>query len=255
MKKRVNEEVTAMFNNRNTASSIITDDDLKGLPVPVQRYLRYCRVVGRPRIQAVRLKQTGVFRQKPDGKWGNLEAEQYYTVNPPAFLWTARLESSPLVWVTGRDFYSRGKGNMLIRLFSTITVADARGPELDQGAMTRYLSEIVWFPTAWLSKYIHWEAVDSSSAKVTMEYRGVSASALVSFNEKGELVNLVAERYRMDGGAYSLDTWATPGGEYREFDGMMIPTRGEAVWKLKSGDYSYIKIEITSVEYDKPLQY
>ncbi|MDA8226162.1 MAG: hypothetical protein M0T74_00380, partial [Desulfitobacterium hafniense] len=53
----------------------------------------------------------------------------------------------------------------------------------------------VWFPTAALSSYIKWEEIDSNSAMATLSYKGVSASGVFSFNEKGEIINFVAERY------------------------------------------------------------
>jgi hypothetical protein len=31
-----------------------------------------------------------------------------------------------------------------------------------------------------------------------------------------------------------------------------IPTKGEAIWKLNSGDFSYIRAEITDIEYNNP---
>ena len=35
---------------------------------------------------------------------------------------------------------------MLVKAVSAFTVADAKGEELDQGEMMRYLNEMMWFP-------------------------------------------------------------------------------------------------------------
>jgi len=140
---------------------------------------------------------------------------------------------------------------MLIKLLSLVTVADARGPEIDQGALLRYLNETMWFPTAALSDLIQWAGVDANSARATMSYEGVTASAVFIFNPQGELTNMVAERYRSLDSGFSLDTWATPVREYGEFHGLRIPTRGEGVWQLSSGDFAYIRVEIADIEYNQ----
>jgi len=58
-----------------------------------------------------------------------------------------------------------------------ITIADATGDEIDQGTLVRYLNEMMWFPTAYLNDYIQWEPIDSGSAKATISWQGLSASA------------------------------------------------------------------------------
>jgi len=44
--------------------------------------------------------------------------------------------------------------------------------------------------------------------------------------------------------------WLPFGSEYKGINGFRIPTRGEAIWNLDSGDFSYIKVEITDIEYN-----
>ncbi len=50
-----------------------------------------------------------------------------------------------------------GKGNMLIKMMSTIPIGNSSGEEMDQGAMMRFLAEIVWLPSAALNDYIQWD--------------------------------------------------------------------------------------------------
>jgi len=148
--------------------------------------------------------------------------------------------------------YLEGKGNMYVKLPPFITIADASGYEMDQGSMLRYLGEIVLFPTAYLSEYIKWEPIDASSAGVTMDYMGLQCSAIACFNEKGEMLSFNAKRYREVKGKYSLDDWTVSMADYHDFSDIKIPTKCEITWKLKSGDFSSIKLEITEVLYDDP---
>lgn len=254
--RKVNSEVEKLFEkSKGIKPQVVTEEDIKGLPEPVQRYLRYTGVIGKEKIKAVRLRQRGYIRQKPDQSWMPFEAEQYYTTDPPAFVWTASLKAFPLLSIKARDMYYEGKGNIYIKLPPFITIADARGDEINQGTLLRYLNEIMSFPTAYLDDYVRRERINASSAKAIMSYQGITVSAILYFNEKGEMIGFVAERYMTVDEEYALETWSTPIREYREINGIRVPTRGEGVWKLSSGDFSYIRLEITEIEYDSPSGY
>ena len=139
-------------------------------------------------------------------------------------------------------------------LSTALTVANGRGAGIDQGTLLRYLNEIMWFPSAALSDYLRWEPLDARSARATMSYGSVTASAIFVFDESGAQTNMIAEgRYRDASGTY--DRWETPVSGYGEFNGVRIPNKGEAVWKLSTGDLSYGKLELTDVEYNKPSPY
>ena len=254
--QRFKREVVDLFAMiEDTAPEVVTEADLANLPSPVQRYLRYTGVVGMERIRAVRLRQQGFMRIKEGGPWLPLKAVQYYTTDPPAFLWRGSVKPMPLLWVTARDRYRGGRGNMVIRLLGLFKIADARAPELDQGTLLRYLNEGMWFPTVYLEDYIRWEAIDSVSARATMSFGGVTASAVLHIDELGQLTNFVAERYMEEKGEYRLETWSTPIDEYAELNGIMIPISGRAVWHLESGDFPYIQVDITDIEYGVPVPY
>jgi hypothetical protein len=254
--RKVNGEVEEMFaDNYQEQPEIFTEEDLTDLPVPVQNWLRQSGVIGREKIRVVRLKQEGKMKIKPDGKWLSAEAEQYFTTAEPAFIWQVKVNLFPFVGFVGRDKYENGSGNMLIKLLSLIPVVNADGPEIDQATLLRYLGEMIWFPTAAVSDYIDWEAVDDTSAQATMSYGGITASAVFEFNDQGEVVEFRCQRYYTGSGESSLEDYIARVGGYREFAGRKIPARGEAVWQLESGEYSYYQFEITEVDYNQPEVY
>jgi hypothetical protein len=117
--------------------------------------------------------------------------------------------------------------------------------------MLRYLGEIVWFPSAALSDYISWEAVDERSARATMRYAGVTAAAVFAFDESGRFVSLTADRYMSADGGARLEKWVIPATDWRTVRGIEIPVRGNAVWKLASGDFDYYRWEILDVEINR----
>ncbi len=248
-------EIQILFSKAATDTTCVTEADLLKLPEPAQRYLRYAQVVGRNRTRYVRLKQWGRMRLEQNGPWVPVDAEEYYTVNPPGFIWFAHLRLYPLVTIAGRDRFTDGKGNMRVKLLSTVSVVNALGPEMDQGGALRYLNEIMWFPTAYLSKYLDWQPIDSSSVRVTMTYGGTSVSAILRIDAGGKLKDFACDRYRWLADGYSLDKWSTPISHYGEMGGFRIPVGGGegAVWHLPSGDYSYFQIDSLTVEYDTPV--
>jgi hypothetical protein len=248
-----NEAFTLLQRGEQPSPVLIAETHLLGLPEVVQRYLRYTQIIGKEPIRTVHLKQKGSFRTKEGQKWLPLIAEQYYTVQPPAFLWHGVIKQNPLLSISAVDRFSDGHGSLLVKLLSFITLVDAHGPEADQGELLRYLSEIVWFPTAWLSDSIEWQALDARSARATIHHCGVTASAVLSFNEKDQLTRMIAQRYRLVNGRSVLEQWETRGGEYREVNGMRIPVKAEAVWKLRSGDFSYFRGEITEIAYNEDI--
>jgi hypothetical protein len=252
----VKAEVKRMYANvRMISHDTIIADDLKKYPAPVQRYLLYSRVIGTPKVHMVRLKQHGQFQTSPDQGWKDFEAVQYYTIDPPGFVWYAKMDMFPDVWIIARDKYENGKGNMFIKPLSTFTLADAKGDEMDQGSMLRFLSEIVWFPGAWLSSYLTWEGIDSSSARVTMSYYGMKVSGVLTFSSRGELIDFRTERYRAVDDRFELAPWVTSALKYSEMSGVIIPSEGEAIWRLKSGDVPYIRLKITEIDYNIPTLY
>jgi hypothetical protein len=230
-------------------AGVVTEEMLAGLPEPVGRYLRYTGVVGRPVPGTIRLHQEGRMRPGPGQPWLPLEAEEHYSVQPPGFVWAGTARLGPLAVARARDMYAEGRGRMLVKVASLWPVADASGEQTDQAAMMRYLSEMIWFPAAFLAGNISFEAVDDSSARVTLADHGRTATATLFFDEQGRLIDLVAKRYRTAGSSDPA-TWSTPVTGYGEFEGLRLPSRGKATWRLPGGDLEYIEVTITDLHYD-----
>lgn len=248
---RYKEGLALFQQGQQTPHGIITEARVMKLPEPAQRYLRYAQVVGKEPIRTVRLKQQGFMRMQPGKKWLPIVAEQYFTTTPPAFLWHTRIQPFPFVSIAATDRFSDGQGNMRIKLWSFLTLGNARGPEMDQGELQRYLLEMVWFPTAWLSDAIEWQALDANSVKVTIHEPGVTASGVLHVNEQGQLIRLTADRYRQEHGHYQLAPWTAQSNEYEEVEGVRIPTRSEVTWHLASGEFTWFRFKIVEIEYNQ----
>jgi hypothetical protein len=251
----VHNEVNAFFSSVENKHEVIQQSDLNDLPQPVQKWLQYSQVVGKEKIVAARTKQEVNIRLKEDQPWMNAQAEQYFRTEEPGFIWAVDIKMAPFVHITGRDKYSEGKGNMLIKVLSLFTVANGSGKEIDQGSLLRYLAETAWVPSAALNQYIQWEGIDSNSAKATMSYQGITASGVFTFNEQGEIQSFVAQRYGEFEGDYRMETWLCEMKEYKEFNGVKIPSQGDITWKLKTGDFHWYHFNVEEMEYNKAERY
>jgi len=98
--------------------------------------------------------------------------------------------------------------------------------------------------------------VDEKQVKVSMTYKGVSATANLTFNEQGEILNFSGTRYcDVGGGKFSLETWSTPVSGYKDANGYRLPLSGAGVWNLSSGDFCYVKLDVTEIEFNRPQVY
>jgi hypothetical protein len=235
----------------SSENKAITKEMTSRLPPLIQNWLVRSKVINHDAIQIIHLKQKGEMRTSPGGKWMPVEAEQWSRTKEPGFLWLAKVAAAPGIELAGKDKYENGKGHMLIKLLSLFPVANAKGMEIDQGALVRYLAEIVWYPTAAVNDYIQWEQVDSATAKATMNYRGVTASGFFGFNANGDVISFEAKRYYDRKGHATLEDWwiQIQSDGYKEFEGVRIAANATVTWKLKEGNFTWFKLEVTDLSY------
>ena len=256
--RKVSAEMDALFSQiGKKARTPITSEMVERLPAPVQRWLDRANVIGKEKIYAVRLKQKAQMKMKPEqDMWTEANAEQYFTIDRPAFIWRVNMQMMPFISISGRDKFVDGKGEMLIKILSLFPVADVSGNEkINSGALQRYLAEIVWFPSAALCPYITWQEIDDFSAKATMTYKGTSGSGVFHFDKDGNFVRFSAWRYMGGEENAALKEWIVTVDEIRMMNGVYIPVKMKATWKLESGDWTWLKLEITDIEYNNPSEY
>ena len=234
---------------------VISEADLDSLPKLVKKWLISSGMIGKPSIRLGRVEQEAQMKMKPGQEdWMNATATQYTVIDPPAFIWTTRVKMNPLLYFLGRDKFEEGRGKMLIRLNSLISVVDASGEKIDEGSLQRYLGELVWFPSLALSPYITWEAIDGSSAKATMEYMGTRGSGTFYFNEDGDFERFSAMRFQGNEPEAERREWVIEATDYKVFEGIRVPSEMRATWKLDQGDWTWLKMKILDIDYTIGLE-
>ena len=222
----------------------------ESLPGPVRRYLRYAIGPNAPAVRNARMTHGGFFRTKPDQRWFPIRGEEHFTADVPGFVWVGKMRVAPLIDIVARDSLQSGRGKMLVKVCSVFPIANASGPEMDQGARLRWLAEAVWFPDAFAGDLIRWEAVDDRFARATLAGGGPPVTMLAEF-ENARLVGLSAERNRDTGrGGLVLTRWIGKCGEYREFGGFRIPASVEVGWEIDGREFWYARFRVREIEYN-----
>ncbi|MFZ1729348.1 MAG: DUF6544 family protein [Bacteroidota bacterium] len=231
--------------------------DAASLPAPMQRYIAYSNPDGRAPATFARMQHSGTFRRSADEAWLQIRGEQYYETSEPAFVWAATMKTGRLLWVRGRDKYIGGKGHMLIRLLSAFPIVDASGPEMDQSTLLRYISEMPWFPTAFLTvPGITYTAVDDNTVELKVVHGESTVSGRFTIDAEGAITEFHTEdRYReMDGQMLRLP-WYCVYNKYEEKGGLRIPVTGKVAWQMPKGDLTYARFFIERMEYDIPAPF
>lgn len=225
------------------SGQIYREEQLEGLPEPVQRYFRHVLKDGQSYVSSVRLAHNGEFKTSLDREWISIEGEQFFTAEEPGFLWVGKT-----ALFTARDMYISGKGRIVVSLLSLFKMVEGKGEIYDQGELLRWLGESVWFPTNFLPRpELQWQSLDKDTALLSFQHRGMSLDYRVSFNEKGEITELETQRHM---GNEGLKTWIGRLRDYEEASGMKVPMIIEALWKLDGEEHSYARFNVTEIHHN-----
>lgn len=137
----------------------------------------------------------------------------------------------------------------LVSLFSLMDIEGT--PELNEGALQRYLAEAVWFPTALLpGQGVSWSAIDSDRARASITDSGISTFVEFEFNNRGEIISVYSPaRYREVSGHYEATPWKGRFFNYSQNGHYRVPMEAEVEWHLKDRIYPYWKATIKNIRY------
>ncbi len=246
---KFDKEVKELFAQSNNISNIVFHKkQLDHLPEPVQRYFNYVLKEGQPYISYVRITHSGFFKTGLKKDWIQIKGEQYATTQKPGFIW----KGTTAIFIAF-DRYIGEIGRLTVYILSLIKVVEGKGGNYNQGELLRWLGESIMYPTNLLpSKLLQWYFVNDTSAKFTYNYKGLSLFFYVSFNQLGQIVEMQTKRFMDEN---KLENWVIKVSNYKELNQVIIPTAFEVLWRLRDGDFSYAKFNITKVEYETPLKF
>lgn len=218
----------------NPASDTVDFASFSELPPPVAHYLRHVLTDGQKLVSMAKMRQSGMLRTSPTTEtWSSFTASQLVVPPAPGFVWNAQVEMPLATHLRVLDSYTAGIGAGRVSLLSAFAIASETGaPELNAGALYRYLAEAVWYPTALLPQSgVVWSPINDHAAMATLTDRGTTVSLEFRFNEAGEVTGFYSPgRFGRFDGAYKQVPWEGHFRDYQTKAGMRVPCYGDVGW-------------------------
>jgi len=228
--------------------NLLTEKDIEHLTTPVQKYLRYTGVINKEKVKNVKIFFDVEMREK--GKdWFKATSVQYNFFDEPTRLFFMKGKMFGMT-VPGYHRYVEAKATMDIRLFGLFPIVKQSGDIMNKTeTVTLFNDMCLMVPAILIDKRIQWELIDSLTTKAVFTNRGISISAILYFNETGQLINFTSDdrtaitdmrQYR----------FSTPVTDYKNINGINVPTYGEAIWHYPDGEFVYGKFNLKTIQYN-----
>jgi hypothetical protein len=233
----------------------ITDEDIKKLPEVVRKYLHYTGTSGSEKVLSFRVTCNGKIRGSEKSGWMTFKSEQYNFFDQPSrfFYIVAKVLGIP---AKGLHVYKDETASMVIKLLGIFTITDARGIEMNKAeTVTLFNDMCLLAPATLISDNITWEEIDDRNVKATFTNKSLRISAILTFNEKGEMVNFISyDRYEtVNSTTFRNLPWSTPVSEYGKFGPYRLASKADLIYHRPEGDFCYGKFMINSIEYNCKL--
>lgn len=239
---------TYLDNSRDVQTDLLTEVDIEPLPDPVKKYIRYSGSLNQPKVKNVRIVFDGEMRGK-ENDWFDFTSLQYNFFTDPSrlFFMKARMFG---VTVLGYHKYQNERASMNIKLLGLIPVSQASGLEMNKAETVTFFNDMCMFiPAALIDKRIEWEPIDANSVKATLTNGSIAISAILYFNQEGQLINFISDD-RYDVNEMKQYRFSTPLSNYKLIGGRNLSTYGEGIWHYPDGEFTYGKFYLKDIEYN-----
>jgi hypothetical protein len=238
--------------SRNLQKTTLNEVEIAYLPEPVKKYIRYTGCIGKPIVNNFRVDFLGKIRDHAKPVWMELTSEQYNFIKTPTrlFYLDATMKGMP---VAGFHCFKNGTAYMDIRLLSIFKVEYQSGKVMDVSETVTFFNDMcVMAPAALIDKRIEWLEVVGNKVKASFTNNGITISAWLYFNEKGELINFDSEDRSALGknGETVKLKWSTPMRDYKTINGYKLASYAEAIYTYPEGDFTYATFELKDIAYN-----
>lgn len=223
---------------------------VEGLPEPARRYFNYTIQPGTPLWTVAEIDMMGRFSlgSKQTPAYKKMQARQILAA-PDGFVWSMRTGEG--IALSGSDSGSWTR----FRMGGLIPVA-RQGGDLDhaRSAFGRSAGEAVfWTPAALLpGPNVSWEAVNTDTARVTLQKDELSQSVDVTVDAQGRPVTVSFQRWSNANPdkVYRLQPFGGHLSHFRNVEGFRLPHRVEAGNMFGTENYfPFFLAEVTAIQF------
>ena len=226
----------------------LTQEDIEHLPEVVKKYLQFTGAIGKPKIYNLKIIFEGEMREK-NKDWFRFSSEQFNFTDSPArfFFMKANFKGLP---TQGFHSFNSSGARMQVKPLSIFSAVDLSAPELFPTEMVTYLNDICLFaPAALIDKRIEWQEIDELSVKAIFRLDEKQVSAILEFNQNGQLENFISEdRYEI--GLMRKLKFSTPVMDFKNINAYNLPSYGEAIWHYPDEEFIYGKFRLKALQYN-----
>lgn len=237
-----------LANSEKINQGLLLKSDLEDLPNIVQKYILHSGALNKPKVYNAKIIMEGEMRGKDQG-WFHFTSEQYSFFADPTrlFFMKANVKGLPTY---GYHAYSNKNATMLIKVFGLIPIINQSGSELNVAETVTVFNDMCLFaPGTLIDSRIQWQELDSTSVKATFTNGDISISAALHFDQEGQLRDFVSDD-RYDMADMKQYRFSTPIGNYEFQHAHHLFSYGEAIWHYPTGEFTYGKFNIKSIEYN-----
>jgi hypothetical protein len=253
LQRKANIEVQQIEQTLQISSSepkLFTQEMIRDLSEPVQRYFRHAIAPGTPLANSVHLTMHGNIRLAPEQAWTPLQADE--TLSPRGFVWKATAVQG-LMQMRGADYYTQGKGRMRFSLWGLIPAINAHNPDVIRSGMGRWAGESFWLPSALLpERGVSWQVIDHNTIQAHLKVDGEPIALTFVIDDQGRLMRSFLPRW----GNQTADKRYAEipfGGNYQAeetFGGYTIPSQMGAGWWFGTNHYfEFFRVSIKQAVY------
>lgn len=246
---RFRKDVSQSLDRPAAPARRIDSEALDTLPAVVRRYIQYTGAAAKPIPQNMQVVLSGKMRSQQKD-WFPFRSEQFNGFEHPSRFFYMKGKMGGLV-VPGYHHYVRGQAVMDIRLFGLFPVIQASGTVMNTTeTVTLFNDWCLMAPGRLADKRIHWyKGKDSLQAEAVFTNGNTSIRATLFFNAQGQLINFVSAD-RTEVNSRQRLPFSTPCGNYKSFNGYLLPSEAFAVWQYPGGAFTYGRFRVESVDYD-----
>jgi hypothetical protein len=227
--------------------------DFANLPTAIQKLVEKSGYIGKKKMNRLTMEYRDVaFSQGKNGPNLKIDYIQHDFVKSPNRL--AMIKSSLFgIPFQGYDYYRDGKGGMKGVIAKVFMLFDQTGAEMDRACLATFLAESMFAPTILLQDYIQLEEINDHQVKATISAYGQTVSGIFNFNDEYEMTSFTTKDRAVvaPDGSIEYVPWSAVCGEYKvSDDGLKLPTKFQAVWNYKDGDFVYFDGKISRIAYE-----